>query len=322
MRRWTVIIILALTFIATAHGQTPNNVIIEGNTYRCTSSINIDLLRVTNPGPTRDALQLGPNCTGTIQRIELSGLMADGIKVQNSAPVAHDLTINGGFVFCGQPASGVHQDGMQAMGGLRITFNNLVINCLGGGGGNYFPARGGAGASTPTDVVCNNCAFGPLHPNNIQIQTSVRSGIRDSLVCRPLSGRNPITIGSTAQNPINVNSIIVDSNDASCTNEGLVGYVGGSEPPSPPPPPPPPPPSLPAPALTICAEYTATMYFCWPMLANVTRYVFEVDGTEVSSSNNSTLTRVRFGKQVGTHSYCVVAVYTEGVGRSCITKTR
>lgn len=201
--------------------------IVEGTNWRCTGPVDYDLVRVTNPGNTRDALVLGPGCTGRIGRIELSGPMADGIKVQNTGTVARDIVIEGGFVFCGQAAPGVHQDGMQAMGGFNITFRNLVIDCLGGGGGNWFPARGGSGASTPTGIVCDGCAFGPNHPNNVQIQTSIDSGIRDSLVCRPLSGRNPIVIGATAVRPVNVGSVIAPTGDPRCTREGLLAYVGG-----------------------------------------------------------------------------------------------
>lgn len=175
----------------------------------------------------QDGLVLAAGCTGRIDRIEVSGPMADGIKVQNnSTNAAHDLVIGGGFVSCGPAAGGVHQDGMQAMGGRNIRFENLVIDCLGGGGGNFFPARGGSGATTPTSIVCVHCAFGPRHPNNVQIQTSNNSGIVDSLVCRPTSGRDPIIIGA-ANNPINEGSIIVASNDSRCTPSGLRAWASG-----------------------------------------------------------------------------------------------
>ena len=191
--------------------------------------MNLDLVKITMNDGTRDALVLAPGCTGVIRRIEVEGRMADGIKVQNSSPnAAHDLQILGGYVVCGPAASGVHQDGMQAMGGRNILFRNLVIDCLGGGGGNFFPARGGSGATTPTNIVCDHCAFGPRHPNNVQIQTSSTSGIRNSLVCRPNSGRDAIMIGSSASQPVQTNNLVVASNDARCaTSAALRSWASG-----------------------------------------------------------------------------------------------
>lgn len=310
-----------LVFVPLSQAQAPPNV-ITSTPYRCTSSVNINLLKITVDAPSSDALQLGTNCTGSIARVEIEGRMADGIKVQNaSANAAHDLVIGGGYVRCGQAASGVHQDGMQAMGGRNITFRNLVIDCLGGGGGNYFPARGGSGATMPTDIVCIHCAFGPRHPNNVQIQTSVRSGIRDSLVCRPTSGRAPITIGSTAQQPVNASNTIVPSNDPVCTPDGLLAWVGNTTPPDPPDPPDPP--TAPAPQLSVCANFATNFTVCWPRLSGVVRYNFYVDGQAVSHSLNGSLERVRFAKQVGTHRYGVGAVQADGrEGRSEVTITR
>ena len=202
--------------------------IITNGQWVCDRAVDIDLLKITMNNGSQDALVLATNCTGRIDRVEIEGPMADGIKVQNnSVNAAHDLVIGGGYVSCGQAAPGVHQDGMQAMGGRNIRFENLVIDCLGGGGGNFFPARGGSGATTPTSIVCVRCAFGPRHPNNVQIQTSNNSGIVDSLVCRPTSGRDPIMIGSSAVNPINENSLIVPSNDSRCTPSGLRAWADG-----------------------------------------------------------------------------------------------
>ena len=200
--------------------------IIQNGQYVCRGQVNIDLLRITMNSPSSDGLVLAAGCTGTIRWLELSGPMADGIKVQNaSANAARNVDILGGFVWCGPAASGVHQDGIQAMGGSDIHLYRVAFDCLGGGGGNYFPARGGSGATTPTRIQCHGCAFGPQHPNNVQIQTSVSSGIEGSLVCRPSSGRNPIVIGSTAQDPLDRDNVIAPIGDPRCTREGLLDYV-------------------------------------------------------------------------------------------------
>jgi hypothetical protein len=184
--------------------------------------VNLDLVKITMNNGSMDALRLGAGCTGTIRRVEIEGPMADGIKIQNgSSNAAHDLVIGGGYVSCGRAASGVHQDGMQGMGGRNVLFRNVAFDCLGGGGGNFFPAQGGSNATMPTSIVCDHCAFGPRHPNNVQIETSVSSGIRNSLVCRPLSGRDAIQIGSTASKPVNANNLVVPSGDARCTPQAL-----------------------------------------------------------------------------------------------------
>ena len=76
---------------------------------------------------------LSENCSGRIGRIEVDTWSGDGIKVQNSAPVAHDLVIESGYVRCHSRTSGYHQDGIQAMGGTRITFRGLAVFCGGDG---------------------------------------------------------------------------------------------------------------------------------------------------------------------------------------------
>lgn len=207
----------------------PANSVITDRQFVCNGPVNLDLLRIQMNAPSSDALVLASNCTGRIGRVEIEGPMADGIKVQNAnANAAHDLVIESGYVFCGRAAEGVHQDGMQAMGGSNITFRNLVIDCLGGGGGNLFPARGGSGATTPTNIVCVNCAIGPRHPNPVQIQHSTDSGIRDSLVCRSEASGRAIIVGTRdVVRPVNVNNEIAPVGDPRCTREGLLNHVRG-----------------------------------------------------------------------------------------------
>lgn len=239
----------------------PRRVVLTGEGFRCTGPVDLDLVRVTNPPG--DGVTLASGCTGRIGRLELSGVRnGDGIKVQNAdANAARDLVIAGGYVRCaGAATDGTHQDGVQAMGGRNITFRNLSIDCYGGGGGNFFVQRAGGGATTPTNIVCDGCALGPRHPNNVQVNgsSSIGSGVRDSLICRPLSGRNPI-MGAPA---VNAGNQIVPSGDPSCTIEGLTAWANGgaTEPPPPPPTTPPPPPPPPAVCDAVCvANYENTI---------------------------------------------------------------
>ena len=174
---------------------------MNGN-WRCESNVNYELVQVHSDG-SGDAVRLSAGCTGRIGRLEVDGVRnGDGIKVQNSGNVAHDLTIESGFVSCVGPSTdGTHQDGLQAMGGTNITFRRFVFDCYGGGGGNYFVQRAGGGATTPTNIVCDGCAFGPRHPNNVNLGNSVGSGARNSLICEPTSGRNPFMTDSGAPQP-------------------------------------------------------------------------------------------------------------------------
>jgi hypothetical protein len=189
---------------------TTGAVTVDGN-WTCKGQVNITTLTVTNHG-SGDAVKLSAGCTGTIGRIAVTGVRnGDGIKVQGGV---HDLTIGGGYVQCaGASTNGTHQDGTQVMGGRNITYKNLVIDCYGGGGGNLFIQR--AGGETPTNVICDHCALGPHHPNNINLGPSVSSGARNSLVCK---SRNPAFRDPGASSPVNVNNTYATSGDARCAS--------------------------------------------------------------------------------------------------------
>ena len=68
--------------------------------------------------------------------------------------MAHDLVIESGYVKCHDVAGSYHQDGIQAMGGTRLTFRNLTVDCL--GNANLFVNQGGLKVSMPTDVICDD----------------------------------------------------------------------------------------------------------------------------------------------------------------------
>lgn len=203
-----------------------DQIIVPSGGYRCDGPIDVDLLRVTNPGNSA-GLSIDTGCEGRIGRLEISGVRNDdGVKVQNSGP-SGPLHVGGGYVQCaGPPTDGTHQDGVQAMGGRNITFRNLVIDCYGGGGGNWFVNRGGGGATTPTNIVCEHCAMGPHHSNQVNGATSVNSGVRDSLLCTPRLGR--VWRGNQS---VNVGNTIVPASDPRCANvETLEAWITGTRP--------------------------------------------------------------------------------------------
>jgi len=249
VRRLLLILVLAAAtaavFVPGAFAGSGNVLIVDGN-WRCMRAVDYDLVRVTSTGQ-GDAVRLSTGCTGRIGRLEITGVVnGDGIKIQNaSTNAAHDLIVESGVVSCSGPSTnGTHQDGIQAMGGRNIEFRNLVIDCYGGGGGNLFIKRGGGGATTPTNIVCVRCAIGPHHPNRVRIETSIRSGLADSLVCR--NGRVPIVVTAGASAPINSGNTIAPSNDPRCANvETLEAWITGTRPgPEPEPEPEPEPPAV------------------------------------------------------------------------------
>ncbi len=190
------------------------SVILTDQAWRCAGPVDLDLVRVTMRTVVDDAIRLDQNCTGRVGRIEVDTWTADGIKVQNRGSVAHDLVIESGYVKCHDVAGEYHQDGMQAMGGYRITFKGLRIDCL--RNSNFFLSRGGSGASTPTDIVCDRCVLGPHSGQTLFYAPSIRSGMRNSTICE---GRfRAIRVEPGAQAMVNEGNTVLPRNHPSCAN--------------------------------------------------------------------------------------------------------
>lgn len=309
--------------IASGKAFASGEIILTNQSWNCVGAVAMDLVKVTITSNTSlDAISLGTNCTGSVARVEVVTNGADGIKIQNASPnAAHDLVIGGGYVHATGAAPGAHQDCIQAMGGARILFRNLVLDCTGGGGGNLFINWRSAGAGARVaDVVCEHCAVGPNHNNpngHVRINDSLRSGIRDSLICQG-SDSTPIALPGDADQPITTPNEIVPNSDPRCTLEGLQEWAGGGAPPPPPPPPPPVPP-----ALSKCGETTQLLSLCWQPLSPVQRFNYYRGAMFLAHTLNGSTVKVRFGKVVGTHDYCVEAVYTDArAARSCVSATR
>lgn len=188
-------------------------VVLDNQPWNCRGAVDLDLVRVTMRSNTEDAVQLDQNCTGRIGRIEVETWTGDGIKIQNRGVVAHDLVVESGYVKCFAVAPGYHQDGVQAMGGTRITFRGLRVDCL--RNSNFFLARGGSGASTPTEIVCDGCLFGPNSGQTLFVTNSIRSGARNSTICE---GRFTALRIEGAQAPVNSGNRVLPRNHPSCAN--------------------------------------------------------------------------------------------------------
>jgi coenzyme F420-reducing hydrogenase delta subunit len=179
-------------------------------TWTCSGRVNLTLVKVTMRSGS-DAVRLASGCTGRIGRIEIDTWTEDGIKIQNSSSnAARDLVIESGYVTCHAMSGGAHQDGVQAMGGYRVTFRNLSISCL--GNSNFFVNRGGGGATRPTAIVCEGCMLGPRSSTTIRVNEATSSGARNTLIC---PGRNLTTFWGDPSY-INVNNTILSRTDSRC----------------------------------------------------------------------------------------------------------
>jgi hypothetical protein len=152
----------------------------------CEGPVDVDLVKVTIHRQTMpiDAVSLGQNCTGRIGRIEIETWSGDGIKVQNAGRAAHDLVVESGSIRCYEKTGAYHQDGIQVMGGRRITFRDMDVDCgRPGVNANLFIAQGGSHATVPTDIVFERGRLGPNAAHTILVADAVRSGVRDTVIC-------------------------------------------------------------------------------------------------------------------------------------------
>ena len=112
-----------------------------------------------------DAVHLEPGRTGHIGRLDVVTSVADGVKV---AEGVHDLAVGGGTIRCQGKVADVHQDGMQVMGGTRITFRGLRIDCGRSEdsliNSNRFIKRSGRSVNPPADVICVDCSLAARPP--------------------------------------------------------------------------------------------------------------------------------------------------------------
>jgi hypothetical protein len=172
----------------------------------CRSAVDLESVTVTmnqngKALPTRgagndDAVHLSHGCTGNIGKITIVQYRGDGIKVGWGA---HDLTIGGGSIRCLGRDPGKHQDGIQVMGGQRVTFSGIDDQCLTSNNSAFFVNKGTTSQELPSDIVCNRCYLkgGGI---TVRIGNSVRSGVRDSTV---VAGHiSPRRISPSAVDPV------------------------------------------------------------------------------------------------------------------------
>jgi hypothetical protein len=181
-----------------------DRIILVDRQWRCLGPVDaavdetpdgyLALARVTMTmnAPAIDAIRLHTNCTGTVGRIEVETWQADGVKVAWESPHPHDVTVGDGYIRChGHEDPAIHQDGVQVMGGERIQFHNLDIDCDGQGNSPFFVQDVGSG--NPTDILLldsriianGNLDGTPVDQKStsLRIEESLRSGARNTLIC-------------------------------------------------------------------------------------------------------------------------------------------
>jgi hypothetical protein len=199
----------------------------------CHGPVDLDSVTVTIgsdfQGPLRgpgndDAVHLSSGCTGRIGELRVVQYHGDGVKIGGGA---HDLYIGGGYIRCFARDPVKHQDGIQAMGGQRVTFYGVAIACLTANNGSFFVNQGTSSSELPTDIVCDHCTLqgGGF---TVRITHSLRSGIRNSRVVPGKFGGVRID-HVLAQDPVDANNQIITS-DAIHTGPPKVLRVNPKQP--------------------------------------------------------------------------------------------
>jgi len=151
----------------------------------CSGPVDLDSVSVTfnaaAPGQgvlNNDAVLLRSGCTGRIRKITVVQYRGDAIKISSGV---HDLVFESGSIRCYSHDLGDHQDGVQAMGGDRVTFFNLDDQCLSATNAAFFISTGTNSPTRPTDVVCDGCY---LRGGGITVRNyaSERSGVLNSRI--------------------------------------------------------------------------------------------------------------------------------------------
>jgi hypothetical protein len=193
---------------ATPAPAPPRSLTLTDQMWVCNGPVDLDSVTVTmTPAyPSRrdgDAVHLEAGCTGRIGSLNVTTSIADGVKVADGA---HDLTIGGGSIRCLAKLPVVHQDGIQVMGGARITFERLRVDCGRADDtlidSNLFIKQAGRSLTPPTDVVCVECYLGADAAHTVSIQQSIRSGVRSSTLCEAKYPKLTLDVGADAVAPV------------------------------------------------------------------------------------------------------------------------
>jgi hypothetical protein len=185
------------------------------STWHCKGPMNHQevFVDIDAPGAHEDAIHLDEGCTGSLI-VHVTTNSADGMKVHDGA---HDLRVKGDIT-CTAKYGEVHQDGVQAMGGSKVTLGGskpgaFRVDCPTGNNGGLFVNAGRGGNGTPSDIVCDHC---DLREGNAALHVgpdSLRSGARNSVLHRGTGEAAPENcrrIDHAAVDPVDEGNTCVD----------------------------------------------------------------------------------------------------------------
>lgn len=186
-----------------------SSVSLVNQEWVCDSHVNLRSVTVRMTSAWRggrrgaDAVHLEAGCSGRIGKLTVKTWVADGVKV---AQGAHDLTIGGGSIGCFAKLPRMHQDGIQVMGGTRITFRGLHVDCGRAGArlinSELFIRQAGRSTAPPRDILCIGCFLGPEAAHTVTIRRSIHSGVEDSTLCTAKYPRLTLHVGPDAIDPV------------------------------------------------------------------------------------------------------------------------
>jgi hypothetical protein len=155
---------------------------LVNQTWKCTSSVNLDSVTVTMTSGNKVAIVLTNGCTGTIKSIRINTNASDGVHVNMGA---HDVTIGGGSITCTGHVKGAHQDGIQVMSGTNMTFAKLTIDCPTANNADLYVNWSGVKNTTPpSNILCNGCyLYGTQSSTAFIGAHSSDSGLKGSTLC-------------------------------------------------------------------------------------------------------------------------------------------
>lgn len=222
--------VLAATFTGSADG-----IVLTGQGYVCEGPIDVELLKIYNPGG--NALTIADGCSGTIGRVEIDTWTDDGIRVIGAAN--GPVTIGGGYIRCHARAGSVHQDGIQIFGN-NVTFTNLDVDCGTANNGGLFLSANSTNAAS--GIVFRD---GTLRPANSTLFAGDSSNggneVTGSVICE---GRS-FTVRGQANLDVFSGNTILPASDSRCALTATVDNMEPRPPADTPPPtttdPPPPP---------------------------------------------------------------------------------
>lgn len=194
--------------LLTGGGSTVVRSCSTGNAcWVCDQAVDLDSVDVTvtvDASSDRvDGVKLAAGCTGRIGVLTITTSNADAMKV---AEGTHDLVVESGSIRCLGKLPTLHQDGVQVMGGSAITFHGLRIDCGRANetliDSNLFINQSGTSTAPPSDVVCDTCWLGTDAAHTVSLQTSIRSGVRNSVICPAKFPKLTFKPGPEAVDPV------------------------------------------------------------------------------------------------------------------------